>query len=234
MGSIMSKKAIYKITVTNWDKYNSKKKKGHECIMLSTDFFDDAKVRVLSSGGKLLFLGLLLRCGEVASRSVEGTHDLLVRLAGGNGQVVQRLMDQLQSLQLLTYEKTEPLILIEEKRREEKRIVEAKASTSPTAEKPAAARKINKPKVLTLKVETVQHLADCITKPVWENWQLSFSDDYIQDEMAKAVLWLLNNPKANHKTPLGISRFMTGWLTRGWDKFLKKQPARQKQPEFNL
>jgi hypothetical protein len=97
---------IYRIQVLGWEKHNSKKKKGHQYIYVSTRFFDDAKIRMLPTCGKLLYLGLLLRCGDVASNSVECSHDVLVMLSGGRGVVVSRLLDQLQSFQLVTYEKT--------------------------------------------------------------------------------------------------------------------------------
>lgn len=100
-------KVIYKVTVLNWEKYNKGLKPGHKNIMISTRFLEDAKIKMLSPGGKLLFLGLLLRCGDLTTNSVECSHDVLVMLAGGRGYVVLKLLNQLQSLQLVTYEKTE-------------------------------------------------------------------------------------------------------------------------------
>ncbi len=99
-------KIHYKISITNWDRYNKKSKPSLPHIFLSKRFFDDSKVQLLSNGGKLLYLGLLLRRGEVDTTFFGASHEDLVRFAGGSGQVVSRLMDQLQSLQLLTYEKT--------------------------------------------------------------------------------------------------------------------------------
>lgn len=122
-------KTIYKITLPNFDKYNSKKKKGHPCVMISCGFLDDAKVSTLPLGGKLLFLGLILRCGEVADRSVQASHDLLVRLAGGSGQVVVRLLEQLEELQLVTVEKNESLYNRIEKKIKEKKIKEGSANS---------------------------------------------------------------------------------------------------------
>lgn len=100
-------KTIYKITINNWEKYNSSLKKGHKKILISTGFLTDAKIRMLPVGGKLLYLGLLLRCGEVTSNYVECSHDVLLMLAGGRGHVVTMLLDQLQTLQLLTYTKND-------------------------------------------------------------------------------------------------------------------------------
>lgn len=117
----MSKNDIYKITILNWDKYNKNLKKGHKCILLSTGFLDDAKIKSLPQGGRLLYLSMLLACGEVTSSSIEATHEQLVSYAGGSGQRVLRLIEHMQSLQLLTYIKIESFLnRIEKKRIEEK------------------------------------------------------------------------------------------------------------------
>lgn len=119
MGKTNSK-TIYKITVKNWEKYNSKKKKSHDCILLSTGFLSDAKILTLPPGGRLLYLGLLLRCGEVSATMCEASHDQLLTFAGGRGQVVSTLLSQLEDLQLVTVEKIEPFINRIEKKRKEK------------------------------------------------------------------------------------------------------------------
>lgn len=101
-------------------------------VMISKRFFDDGLIATLPSGGKLLYLGLLLRRGDEDNTFIDGSgdledtsfvasKDLLLRYAGGSGHVVDRLLDQLQSFQLLRYEKTTPN-RIEKNRKERKRI----------------------------------------------------------------------------------------------------------------
>lgn len=122
---MMASKMIYKITVKNFLKYNKSLKKGHKAILLSTGFLEDPKVRTLPGGGKLLYLGLILRCGDLTSTSIEATPEQLVTFAGGKGQVVSRLLAQLEELQLVTVEKNEILLnRIEKKRKEKKGITE--------------------------------------------------------------------------------------------------------------
>lgn len=115
------KKIIYRITINKWEQYNPKSKPGHRCIMLSKRFLDDAKIQTLPLGGKVLFLGLLLRRGEVNTTFFEATHKDLVTLSGGSGQVVSRLMSLLKENQLLSYEVLNELNLKEVKRKEKKR-----------------------------------------------------------------------------------------------------------------
>lgn len=151
------KKDLYKITIFGWEKYNKKSKPSMPSVMISKRFFDDHKISLLPSGGKLLYLGLLLRRGEVDTTSIKGSvdldatsfiapYDLLLRYAGGSGQVVERLLDQLQSFQLLKYEKISPLIKEnrkEENRSEKKRISsESKILEGPIVNSTAENREI--------------------------------------------------------------------------------------------
>lgn len=124
----MSARFIYKIEILNWDKHNKKSKPSYPYILLSKRFFDDAKVQSLPAGGKLLLLGLMLRRGDVEHTFIEASHEDLVRLAGGSGQVVQRLLDLLQSFQLLRYEKMPS-------NRIEKNIIEKKRKELPDTSK---------------------------------------------------------------------------------------------------
>ena len=101
-------KILYKIEIFGWEKYNKKSKPNMQSIMVSKRFFDDAKIQVLPPSGKLLYLFLLLRRGDVDTTSFVCSHEDCVTSAGGRGVLVSRLLDQLQSFQLLTYEKITP------------------------------------------------------------------------------------------------------------------------------
>lgn len=104
------KKQIYEIEILNWEKHNKNQKTTHTHIMLSKRFFDDPKIRMLSNGAKLLFLGLLLRRADVDTMLVRCSHDDALMLAGGRGHVVSMLLDQLQSFQLVKWQKWSPTI----------------------------------------------------------------------------------------------------------------------------
>ena len=110
MGTKDLKRTIYKIKVVKWEKWNSSLKKGHKCILLSTGFLSDPKVRSQSLSGRLLFLSCLLLAGESLSSEFTVTHESLVYESGVKSESLQSQLDQLQSFQLVTYEKTEPLL----------------------------------------------------------------------------------------------------------------------------
>lgn len=169
----MSKKAskhIYKITILNWEKYNGSKKKGHSCILLSTGFLSDAKIRTLPIGGRLLYLGLLLRCGELTSSSIEASYDQLVSFAGGSGQLVDSLMQQLEYLQLVTSEKIHSFNNRIEKKSKEKKSKEVLAS--PPAD-PAPAEVLTSVEIISKPVKASKDDRE-LNRKVWESYSNAY------------------------------------------------------------
>lgn len=132
-------------------------------MLISTRFLDDAKVASLPQGGKLLYLSLLLACGEVTSSSIEASHEVLVRSAGGCGQHVVRLLDQMQSLRLLTWSKNEVFLnRTEEKKRKEEEIKEVKPPDSDAGQ---------------LEVKKQPPNTD-LNRKIWESYRTAFAARY--------------------------------------------------------
>lgn len=113
-------KKAYKIEILGWEKHNKKSTKNMPSVMISKRFFDDPEIQTLPPSGKLLYLFLLLRRGDHDTTLFQCSHDDCVRFAGGRGVLVETLLDQLQSFQLLRYEKM-PLNRIEKNRKESNR-----------------------------------------------------------------------------------------------------------------
>lgn len=230
----MSKSSnVYKITILNWDKYNLKAKKGHPCIMLSKDFLDDVKIKRLPSGGKLLYLWLLLRRGDVDTTFVEASHEDLVRYAGGSGQVVSRLLDQLESFQLVTSENITLLY-----NRIEKNIKEYKLKeyNKPDIQKPeildksistqaAKAVAVVDVKLTPIKFSETKQVQ--IKSELVQAWADTYDKDFLTLSLKEMRNWVLSNP---HKAPKSAwAKFMNGWFARGWEKYrttLKSNPIK--------
>lgn len=129
----LMKKIIYKITINNWDKYNGSLKAGHKKIMVSTGFLADAKIRSLTPVTKLLYLSCLLVAGELTQSQIEVSHDSLVYQSGVKSGSIQSQLDLLESLQLLSYEKSLPNRREENRREEKIREVPARSRPDPKA-----------------------------------------------------------------------------------------------------
>jgi len=114
------KKSIYKIKINkNWSKYNPGKRKNYNKVMISNRFLDDAKIRILTPVTRLLYIACLLATCESDEGQCEVSHELLVSQSGVKSGSIRSQLDQLQSLQLLSYDILTPLILIKENIREE-------------------------------------------------------------------------------------------------------------------
>lgn len=99
----MAQKAIYKITILNWEKHNPNRRKSYKYTMIANNFCSDSKLLAVPMSTRWLFLGLLLLCGDYGEASVEVSASTLIGLVKTGGSVTEGL-SQLQQLQLLTYE----------------------------------------------------------------------------------------------------------------------------------
>lgn len=118
----MEKGVLYRITVSNFNKYNSKLKKGHKCTLISNNFCNDSKLGMLPITTRWMFLGIILTCGDFTQDTVEMSAKELRSLLECNRNI-DRELDQLQSLQLLSYDKIDLFLnRIEKNRIEKKRI----------------------------------------------------------------------------------------------------------------
>lgn len=212
-------KSIYKINVKNWGKYNGSLKRGHKCILLSTGFLSDAKIMSLPIGGRLLYLGLLLRCGEVTCSTIEASQELLVSFAGGPGQRVPSLLEQMQEIQLLTFE----ILTLSPKG------IKLKGSNrieGPEQQKAVALRTpAQPPSKVQITINSVEQLFATIPKAHWDNWAKAFDREYMRLECVKMTAWLLANPNKNRKSLKGLLQFVGSWFNRGWDKWLQTGPS---------
>ena len=46
-----------------------------------------------------------------------------------------------------------------------------------------------------------------------------YPQEYLDREKVKMELWLANNQHKKPKSDRGMVRFITGWLSRGWDQY---------------
>ncbi len=114
---------IITVTVFKWEKHNGGKKKGHRAIMVDVGLCDHPKLLTVPIRARLLYLWLLMECGE----QVRGTIEYLPRSTrawtGLKPSEHQVALAALEKNQLLTIDNSPPLLYKrrEEKRREENR-----------------------------------------------------------------------------------------------------------------
>lgn len=135
---------IYQITVHNYLKYNPGNKKTHKKTFIANNFCDDGKLLSLPLSTCWFYLGIILltsECGlDTARDTIRVPVKTLQRMLRGNVNL-EKVLNQLQSFQLLTYEKSGSNI-IESKVREDK--VKEDKRSSAEVEKLDRAKEENK------------------------------------------------------------------------------------------
>lgn len=262
-----SPKDTFEIHVFNWLEYNAKSKPSLPSIMVSKRFFDDARVRVLPASGKLLYLGLLMLRGDVTTTyhgphsdldatSVRATRDLLQTYAGGPGNLIETLLDQLQSLQLVSYEKIDSLLKGKEKKEAPKvasstepenldSALDERSASSSTKdaqqklfeEKSVAEKKKIEQNQISKKqqdeklksISRVQDLVELLPDETRQNWKELYAGDetFVKRELIK--IWQYYAIDHSYKRPrklVGWSRAINTWLERSWPKYPSKVGAK--------
>lgn len=232
----MAKKSvIYRIRINNWDRHNVGRKKAYSKTLIANNFCTDNKLGTLPLSHRWLFLGILLECGS-SNRDIVEMNERQLRVMLESSKSVSRVLDSLQSLQLLSYEIYDPLIkkdtLSLKKERKEK---ESKGdndkfpvpSETVTATEAVAAKAT--PAHQLLVVSSAEDLVRFVPEKFWKNWSLTYDEAFIREEVVKMTSWLMAHPPKNRKTERGLAQFVGGWLNRGWDQYLKR--GRSNRPE---
>ena len=130
---------IYVIKILKWSEYNPKHQKRFKSLLIPNNFANDAKLSALPVSHRWMWLALLLTCSDHASDTVELSERQL-RVMLESSKSIVRALDDMQSFQLLTYEKKHSLI--KESKRKESKVKEkkgseiAKVQKQPVSDKP--------------------------------------------------------------------------------------------------
>jgi hypothetical protein len=220
-GGNLVAKHIYTITVSNWSKYNNNIKKGHKATLIANNFCSDNKLGTLPLTVRWLFLGILLTCGDHTTDTVE-LNDKQLRDLLESSWSVDRALDALKQLQLLSYEKNAAFI-----NRIEKKVIENKRKEENSAEPkspPPAPVKIDRRGVIPeLEHPDVIHLLDGVHRETQTAWLKAYPNaKWIIHEALKADVWIKANP---HKAPKKFARFFSNWLSRAFEDYRKGLPS---------
>ncbi len=106
--SSKSSKTFYKITLLNWREHNPGKKNTYKKTLIANNLISDAKLLSLPVSHRWLFINLLLIAGDYASDTITLTEQQLNATLSSRVRC-KDVLDLMQSLQLLTFEKN-PLL----------------------------------------------------------------------------------------------------------------------------
>jgi hypothetical protein len=213
--------AILKIKILSWDEHQSGKRKdvgSPGWFAFKHSFFLHPKIIELSDSEKLTWIWLL--CEKSQRRKddfVTVNIELFHRVTGRDSESFHRDIKKLKQLQLVevrTLRGRYAHVPLEEKREEERRGEEIRKEESATS---GDAPVIAIPEIsdsLTLeilggvKIEIQEAWLRLYTEPGW-----------VKGEIQQAAVWCKANPGRKPKSDYG--RFLTAWLSRGWEKYRK-------------
>jgi hypothetical protein len=239
---LRKKKCIYKITVTNWAKYNSGHKSKYKRTMIANNFCSDAKLRAVPVSVRWMFLAVLLTCGDMSSEVVEMSESVL-REVLESSKSVSTALESLQSLQLLTFEKIDSLIpeLIPEKKKKEIATQQLKVTKVEQVELSESAeiqphqlpevlktkrKKINKAD--PVRIKTFDEFTQVVGTEIMNIWSKIYGDEeFLIREVEKSFAWMLTNPQKSTRTPKGWRQFFNNWFRTAWDDKMKKSNSRK-------
>lgn len=221
-------------------------------MMLSHSFFDDAKIRALTLTERWLFLRLLEHCSNIAGDLVE-TSPKVLREWLECQRNIDGVLDRLQSLRLVTWEKKTLFETSFIKRSKVKRIETNKLVSSSELESSNAAQtsdaeslekekkvlaaepekiiKVSSPGELD-KISRIQDLVLLIPESTRKSWRELYSGD---EEFVKRQLircwqyYAIDKPHRRPRKINGWSRAINTWLEREWVKHsLKIKPGQNR------
>lgn len=234
---------VFLVTIVNWSKHNKNKKKNHRYFLLENRFFYDSKIAQLSVGTCMTYVWLLSLCAESGSGQHGDTFECSVRhmpdtLKTGGGRLEDRLC-QLQSFQLLIYEKKSFLFktkqnkTIENKTKQNNKlkteILENSSTQSAGAVDVVVASKLSNKFMYKLTAnKEVQ-----INRELLLSWQDQYPKEFLEQSLKDMRSWILAN---EHKAPKSAwGKFMNNWFARGWERYrttLKSEPKKMSYEEF--
>lgn len=104
---------MFRIKVNNWKKQNEKHKDFYKKTPIANNFCTDSKLIGLPMVARWLYLGLLLLCGD-SNKDTVSVGEGYLKLLAGNGIGYRKVLDRLQSIQLLSYASIDPLEVFNE------------------------------------------------------------------------------------------------------------------------
>lgn len=73
--------------------------------------------------------------------------------------------------------------------------------------------------------DDISKLLKDISQTTQKRWLDLYDIDWVKRELVKALDYLEHNPKKKKRTARGLSQFLSGWMSRGWEWHLKRIPT---------
>lgn len=212
------------VEVLNWESHNERRdRKNYVWFKFENNFFSDAKIHHLTLEGKMMFIYLLCEASKKSSSRVLLHFNRILVDMGLSKKKTLEILSTLEEIGLIARQfqataggcqATAAVMSLDKKREEEiagsrdKRELPAEHDVVPIVSGLESIGAILQERGVTFKVQA--------------QWVEAYPDPpWICDQVRRALIWESSNPLKRKKI---FTRFMSGWLSRSWDK-RKFQPS---------
>ena len=198
------------VTILNWEKYQFRKEvKNPSWFRLENKFWNDSQVFYFSAEERWVWVCLLSIASQKQSPEISFSAEWFSQESRVGIPSIDSALEKLACNKCVTYtvrpcsstrhNKTRQDITIQDKTRQNIVCVEPKQVlvSPPTVDKKDLSFFINQ-KLLEL-----------------------YPQEYLDREKIKMELWIATNGHKKPKSDRGMVRFVTSWLSRGWDQYRK-------------
>lgn len=204
-------KGTFDLTIPNFRKWNPDTRHHRAWVALSVDFFRDPKISQLSDSERCMFISLLLigaRSGGVLAEIGSSFCRDQYKIRGSS--VVVRML-KLWKLGLIILR----CHSLQTDRQTDRH--SSAESSAPKVRKTRTRALLRKPFVPTEE----GMLSQLPENTVGRLKALYPETSFLQTELSKMLIWLAANSHKTPKSVAGWSRFVSGWLARGWEQHRK-------------
>lgn len=212
------------IEIVNWDKFNPRKDlKATSWLRLQNSLFDDHNFFEWSHSEVLFWIYILSLASKKQKGEIRFSQSHAERIGRFDRKVIDEAMEKLVELQCIT-------VTLHARNTDVTRTLRARHTTNERTnernERDETDAATSAPPMLApeLLTESTQEILERTKPEAQKAWLGIYTDhSWIKLELAKAWAWCKSNPSKAPKSDW--TRFVNGWLSRGWDNYRKTLPS---------
>ena len=215
------------ITIVNWEKYNPQdfQTRYPHWFRLNKDLLQSPTVFGLSFEERWAWIGLMCLACERRTGKLTGSREWFIHRLQVSPQAFDITIQKLVSANsLATNWQQTPILLVptEQNRTVQNRTIQnIRVSSELTFVSPRTPE------------HSIENLALNLSQDARDRIQRIYPDhEFVNREVEKMKIWLEANSKKMPKSKAGWTRFVMGWLERGWERYRRGIPS-AKSGEIN-
>lgn len=218
------------VTISNWEKYQFRKTiHKPSWFRLQNDAWNDQQFYLFTGEERWVWVCLLSLASKKATKTFKVNLEWIAKEAGVTAKTIEIAIEKLKRNGCVTYTLHESNMLVPLGNPTIHNITEHNKQN-------ITEQNITKEVCTELKQVSVAVPTEIIKKQGLGNFINQkllelYPQEYIDREKIKMELWLATNSHKKPKSEKGMVRFVSSWLSRGWEQYrrgLQSNPAKEK------